>query len=82
MKDKIKISFNIPIVINDRLEKLAQEAEIDKTRLMINILDQASQSLEATGKVGVLQFALLIRNLGEQLQKWAKTVKAKKVEPL
>lgn len=74
--------MNIPKDVLDRIDGLAQKAEIDRTRLMVNMIDEFSKTLVACQKVGVLQFALLMRNISEQMGDWAKKVKSKKVEPL
>ena len=77
-----RISFIITNDVLDRLDKLAKKADIDRTKLMINILDECSKSLMASEKIGLLQFAVLIRSLSEKMQEWAKMVKKKKIEPL
>jgi hypothetical protein len=77
-----KISLNIPVEILDRINGLAEKAEIDRTRLMVNMLDECSKTLAATSKVGIYQFSILMRDFGEKMSEWAKKIKAKKVEPL
>jgi hypothetical protein len=80
--EKTKISFYIPVEVNERIDRLAQKAEIDKTKLLVNLIDEGSKTLDACGKVGILQFAILMRNLSEKMEEWAKMVHKKKVEPL
>ncbi|MBW2108891.1 MAG: hypothetical protein JRI36_09535 [Deltaproteobacteria bacterium] len=82
MYEQKKISLNIPTEVLGRIDTLAEKAGIDRTRLMVNILDETSKTLIATEKVGILQFSVLMRNLSEWLEKWSKSVKSKKVEPL
>lgn len=79
---KQKISFYVPTEILERLDKLAKMADIDRTKLIVNILDQCSNTLVATEKVGIYQFSVLLRNFGEQMKGWAEKVKKKKVDPL
>jgi len=78
--EKTKVNFWIPTEVYKRLEKIAKQADIDKTRLMVNILDEVSKSMEASGKVGLLQFSVLMRNLGEKMNDWAKGIKAIKFD--
>ncbi len=77
-----KISLNVPDKILEKLDKLAEKAEIDRTKLIVNILNETSETLEMCGKVGIYQFAILLRNLSEKMQEWAQTVKEKRVDPL
>lgn len=80
--EKEKVSFWIPKDILERLDKIAKIADIDRTKLILNMLDEFSKTLDACGKVGILQLSVLIRNCGEKMNEWAKNVKKKKVEPL
>ncbi len=82
MGSEITITFRCPKEVSERLDKLAQKADMPRSRLILNIVDEISKTLELTGKVGILQFGLLIRDLMETHKKWIKKVKAKKVEPL
>ncbi|MFZ5562867.1 MAG: hypothetical protein ACOZBW_02370 [Thermodesulfobacteriota bacterium] len=76
-----KISFNVPDEILERIDRLAEQAQIDRTRLIINILDETSKTLEFTGKVGLFQVSLLIRDMNDFIKEtWAKSIKAKKIE--
>ncbi len=79
---KQKISLNVPDEILDRIDELAKLADMDRTRLVVNILDETTKTLVACRKVGVYQFGILLRDLGDKMDEWAKKVKAKKVEPL
>jgi hypothetical protein len=81
-KEKEKISFWVPKEIIQRLDKIAAIADIDRSKLIVNMLDEFSKTLDSCGKIGILQLSVLIRNCGEKMQEWAKRVKSKKVEPL
>ncbi|MFC1580889.1 hypothetical protein ACFL4N_08255, partial [Thermodesulfobacteriota bacterium] len=61
-----------------RLDGIAKSADMDRSKLIVNILDEASKSLEATKKVGILQFSVLLRNMGEWMNKWAENIRKKK----
>jgi hypothetical protein len=77
-----KISLNVPVEILERINQLAEKAEMDRTRLMVNMLDECSKTLMATNKVGIYQFSIIMRDFGEKMSSWAKKIKAKKVDPL
>jgi hypothetical protein len=72
--EKKKISLNIPVEVLDRLDKLAETADMDRSRLIVNLLDEFSKTLMATRRVGLLQLSVLIRDAGETLKQWAKKV--------
>ena len=82
MTSKQKISLNVPTELLNRIDQLAESADIDRTKLIVNILDEVTQTLMTTKKVGIYQFSILMRDLGEKMKEWAKKVKEKKVEPL
>ena len=79
---KQKISLNIPEEILSRIDELASAADMDRTRMVVNILDETTKTLMASKKVGVYQFSILMRDLGEKMGEWANKVKGKKVDPL
>jgi hypothetical protein len=78
--EKQKISLNIPVEVLERLDKLAELAQIDRSTLIVNIVDETSKTLQACGKVGFFQLAVLMRNLGEKMNEWAESVKNKKID--
>jgi metal-responsive CopG/Arc/MetJ family transcriptional regulator len=78
--DKQKISLNIPVDILNRVDRLAEMADIDRSKLIVNIIDETSKTLDSCGKVGVYQLAVIMRNLGDKMNEWAKSVKKKKVD--
>lgn len=75
---KEQISLRIPEDTLQRLDELAKLADIDRSKLIINILGEVSKSMIASKKVGVLQFSLLLRDMGEWLDKWVTSIKKKK----
>jgi predicted DNA-binding protein len=81
MKDE-KITFSCPPEVAERLARLTKKTGLTRSRLILNIVDEMTKTLEFTEKVGVLDFALMMRNLGDDMSKWAKKVKAKRVDPL
>jgi metal-responsive CopG/Arc/MetJ family transcriptional regulator len=75
---KEQISLRIPKEILKRLDEIAELADMDRSRLIVNILDEGSKTLEATKRVGILQFSVLLRNMGDWMDKWAKNMREKK----
>lgn len=75
---KEQISLRIPKEILERIDEIAELADIDRSKLIINILDETSKTLISTKKLGILQFSLLIRDMGEWLNKWAVNIGKKK----
>ncbi|SPD76294.1 hypothetical protein PITCH_A890003 [uncultured Desulfobacterium sp.] len=75
--DKTKVSFWVPNDVLARIDKLAEMADIERSRLIINMLDEMSKSLMAVKSVGFLQIALIIRDAGEKLSDWVKDLNAR-----
>jgi len=75
---KDQISLRIPNEILVRLDEIAKLADIDRSKLIVNILDEGSKTLLASKKVGILQLSLLLRDMGEWMDKWASGMSKKK----
>jgi hypothetical protein len=75
---KEQISIRIPGETLERLDEIARLTDMDRSKLIVNILDEVSKSILATKKVGFLQFAVLLRDMGEWLDKWVDSIKKKK----
>ena len=73
-----QISLRVPEEVLERLDQISKLADMERSRLMVNILDEVSKSLLETKKVGLLQFSILLRDLVEWLNGWAVSVKQKK----
>jgi len=73
-----QISVRLPDEVLERLDSIAKLADMDRSRMIINILDEVSKSLIATKKVGLLQFSLLLRGLIEKMNEWAKEMRERK----
>lgn len=73
-----QISIRVPDELLERIDKIAELADMDRSRLITNILDESTKTLMATKKVGVLQFSLLLRSLSEMMKEWAKKMKGQK----
>lgn len=78
----VKITFSCPPEIAERIDRLANKADLTRSKLILNMVDEMSKTMEFTGKVGILQFALLLRDISEIHKKWANKVKSRKIDPL
>lgn len=58
-----------------RADRLAAKADLERGRLLRNIIEVGIDSLEQSEKVGFLQFSLLMRDMGEALHGWAEKLK-------
>jgi hypothetical protein len=75
---KDQISLRIPNEVLIRLDEIAKLADIDRSKLIVNILDEGSKALLASRKVGILQLSLLLRDMEEWMNKWATGMSKKK----
>ncbi len=75
---KKKVSFDIPLDVLERLDKIAEVAEIDRAKLIVNILDETSKSMITVNKLGILHFSVIIRDMGEKMKEWADGLTKKK----
>jgi metal-responsive CopG/Arc/MetJ family transcriptional regulator len=73
-----QISIRLPDEVLERIDKIASLADLDRSRLITNILDESTKTLMATKKIGLLQFSLLLRDLEEKMSEWAKEMREKK----
>ncbi|MBW2066903.1 MAG: hypothetical protein JRJ03_18490 [Deltaproteobacteria bacterium] len=73
-----QISIRLPNDVLERLDKIANLADMDRSRLIINILDESTKTLMATKKVGLLQFSFLLRDMIDRMNEWAKEMREKK----
>lgn len=69
-----KVTLDCPLVLLDRIDRLADFGDIPRQKLIANLLEVSVDYLEATKKVGVLSFAILMRDLGENATKWAEKI--------
>jgi hypothetical protein len=75
---KEQISLRIEKEVLNRIDEIANLAEMDRSRLIVNILDEATKTLISTKKVGILQLSFLLRNMGEWMNRWAENIKKKR----
>jgi hypothetical protein len=58
-----------------RADRLAQKAGISRSRLAANLIDVGLKGMERAEMVGVLDFALLMRDFSEGVKSWANQVR-------
>lgn len=73
-----KVSFDCPVDIVERLDKLAETADLPRQKLIANMVTVGVETIEDCQKIGVLQISLLFRDLGESMKVWAKKMKDRK----
>lgn len=73
-----QISVRLPDEVLERLNKIAELADMDRSRLITNILDESTKTLMSTKKIGLLQLSFLIRDWSEKMNEWAKGMSEKK----
>lgn len=76
------IQFKPSRELDERLDRLSEKADLSKAQLVNNIVNEVSKDLEMCEKVGIYQFSVLLRNMGESLSEWSERIKMKKVDPL
>lgn len=79
-QNKIPVSIKIDPELLARLDKLAEKGGLTRSKLLTNIIEVSVDTLENCQKVGFLQFSLLLRDLGESMNKWSVGWKNKKVK--
>lgn len=77
---KVRVQMRLDPDLLERLDKLAELAEMTRSRLIQNMLYECTASLETSRKVGVLQTALLMRNMGEVLKKWGEKLRKQDID--
>ncbi len=58
-----------------RADRLAQRGDLDRGKLLRNIIEVGIDSLEQSEKVGLLQFSLLMRDMRDALNRWVEELK-------
>jgi metal-responsive CopG/Arc/MetJ family transcriptional regulator len=67
-----KITFHCPDDLAERLDKLAEKADIPRSKLVLNMVEIMVDFAEMTHKVGIMQMSLLFRDAGDKLKEAAK----------
>ncbi|MCE5333491.1 MAG: hypothetical protein LLG06_02775 [Desulfobacteraceae bacterium] len=77
--DSRRVTIWLPEELIARADRLAERAEIDRGRLLRNIIELGIDTLEKSEKVGLLQCSLILRDMGEYLQEWVRRIRERKV---
>ena len=72
-----KVQFYLPNDVMERINEISKAADVEPTKLMVNMLDEFSKTLNAAKCVGLLQISVLIRNAGEKLHEWVEDINKK-----
>jgi hypothetical protein len=73
--DGRRVTIWLPEALIARADKLAEKAEMERGKLLRNIIEVGVETLEDTQKVGLLQVSLLLRDMSESLKGWVESVK-------
>jgi hypothetical protein len=74
MQDGVKVSIMLDRQMLELVDRLAVKADMERGRLIRNILEMNCRALEQSERVGLFQMSVLLRDLGEDLKVWAKGV--------
>lgn len=66
-----KITFHCPDDVAERLDRLAEKADIPRSKLVLNMVEIMLDFSEMTKKVGIFQLSLLFRDAGDKLKEVA-----------
>lgn len=58
----------------ERVDGLAQRADLSQGRMVENMLEVMTETLEASERVGVFQLSLLLRDLRQGMKGWVDSV--------
>lgn len=73
-----KISIDIPVETLQKLDLLADMADMPRQKLISNILEVDADTLMDCKKVGILHLSVLLRDLSETMKEWARKMSKKK----
>lgn len=54
----------------EKIDRLAKKADIERGRLLRNLIDVNIRSLERSEKIGIFHLALVMRSMQENLNAW------------
>jgi len=74
-KDGRTISLWLEGDLVSRVDALAAKAGVSRSKILANMIELNVKSLERADSVGILEMALLIRDLEEGLKGWVRQVK-------
>lgn len=73
--DSRRVTVWLPEELITRTDRLAEKAEMERSRLLRNLIEVGIESLEQSEKVGLLQFSLIMRDMENALKDWVEELK-------
>lgn len=73
-----KISIDLPVETLKKIDLLAEMADMPRQKLISNILEVDADTLMNCRKVGILHLPVLLHDLNETMQEWARKMREKK----
>jgi len=70
---RVNVYFDESVIVS--VDWLAEKAGISRSRLVSNLVAEGVKGLERAELVGILDFALLMRDFGEGVKAWARGVR-------
>lgn len=62
------VSLHLPIDVIEKVDRLAEMADISRSKLLANMVEVAADELLALDKIGVLRISLLLRDLSDRVR--------------
>ena len=79
--DKKALTVWIDTGLMERIDKLAEKADITRSKLVTNMIEVSVETLEKSQKVGLLQLSLIMRDMEDWLlSKWVTHIKKGNLE--
>lgn len=73
-----KVSFDCPVDVLERLDRLAKKGDRPRSKLIANLVEAGVETIEDCEKVGLLQLTLIIRDMKNSMSDWAKKMRERK----
>jgi hypothetical protein len=74
-RETVRVTMYFDEEVIRRADRLAAKARISRSRLVSNLVDEGLKGLERADMVGILDFALLMRDFSEGVKSWANQVR-------
>lgn len=72
--DKMPMTVWVSRSLVETADRLAEKADISRSKLCENLLEVGIEELSKCEKVGIFQLSLLLRDMQEGLKAWAESV--------
>jgi metal-responsive CopG/Arc/MetJ family transcriptional regulator len=74
-KDGAQVNIWMEKALLARVDKLAKKAKVSRSRLVENMVEMTTKSLERADAFGVLSIAILFRDFEEAIKAWVTEVR-------